>query len=83
MSTDPVREIGRVEDDHGRIIVAGVDYGKVTLRTLHTRTHGAVTLDGGRSEEFMQLFARACWEAGADSERYAPDGFAAPESGAT
>lgn len=83
MSTDPVREIGRVEDGHGRIIVVGVDYGKVTLRTLHTRTHGAVTLDAARSEEFMQLYVRACWEAGADSERYAPDEFVTPESGAT
>lgn len=67
MSTDPyVREIGRIEDDQGRIIVAGVDHGTVTLRTLHTRTSGAAELNGEKIEELTRLIASATWQAAAD-----------------
>jgi len=72
MSTDPyAREIGRIEDEQGRIIVVGTDHGTVTLRTLHTRTGGAVALGGLKSEEFGQLYISACWAAARDCERMA------------
>ena len=59
-----MREIGRLEDGQGREIVVGADRGRVTLRTLHTRTDGAVELTSDRAEEFAQMFVSACWEAG-------------------
>lgn len=66
MSTDPhIREIGHLEDSQGRILIVGVDYGTVTLRTLRTRTSGAVTLSGHQAEEFGQLYISACWQAAA------------------
>jgi hypothetical protein len=65
MTEDPhAREIGRVEDDRGRVVIVGVDHDTVTLRTLHTRTSGAVTLSSYRAEEFGQLLVSACWQAG-------------------
>jgi len=70
MSDDKfVREIGRIADDAGRVIVAGTDYGTVTLRTLHTRTSGAVELSPALAEEFGQLYVSACWAAARDGER--------------
>jgi hypothetical protein len=66
MAADPyIREIGRLEDDRGRIVIVGVDYGTVTLRTLHTRTGGAVALSGHQAESFGQLYISACWAAAA------------------
>jgi hypothetical protein len=68
VADDPhVREIGRVEDDQGRIVIVGVSQGRVTLRTLHTRTGGAVELAQDRAEEFSQAFVAACWEAAAEA----------------
>lgn len=67
---DPfVREIGRLADDAGRILIVGVSYGGVTLRTLHTRTSGAVELSPALAEEFAQLYLSACWAAARDGER--------------
>lgn len=66
MTADPyIREIGRIEDDQGRVVIVGVDYGTVTLRTLRTRTSGAVTLSGHQAESFGQLYISACWAAAA------------------
>ena len=59
-----VREIGRVEDGQGRIVIVGIDGDQVTLRTLRTRTSGAVTLAAYGAEEFAQLLVSACWQAG-------------------
>lgn len=65
MADDPyVREIGRIEDGQGRIVIVGVDYGTVTLRTLRTRTGGAVALSVLQAEELGQLYIAACWQAG-------------------
>lgn len=70
MPDDPyVREIDRMSDDAGRVIVVGVDHGAVTLRTLHTRTSGAVALSPVLAEEFAQLYVSACWQAARDGER--------------
>ena len=82
MSEDPfVREIGRLTDDVGRVLVVGVDYDAVTLRTLHTRTSGAVALGMGQQEELGQLLIAAAWQAGwqrmkidADTDRAAAQG---------
>ena len=46
-----------------------VSYGAVTLRTLHTRTSGAVELSPALAEEFGQLYVSACWAAARDGER--------------
>lgn len=65
MSEDPyVREIGRLEDGQGRIVIVGVSYDAVTLRTLHTRTHGAAELGMAQQEELGQLLIAAAWQAG-------------------
>ncbi len=65
MSDDPyVRETGRITDDAGRILIVGVDHDAVTLRTLRTRTSGAVALDMARQEELGQLLIAAAWQAG-------------------
>ena len=71
MSDPHVREIGRLEDDQGRAVIVGVDHGAVTLRTLHTRTGGAVELGCVQAEEFGRLYVAACWEAARDIERLA------------
>jgi imidazolonepropionase-like amidohydrolase len=57
------REIGRIEDDQRRIVIVGVDHGTVTLRTLRTRTSGAVTLGAMQTEELAQLIVSATWHA--------------------
>jgi len=63
---DPhVRVVGRLADEQGREVIVGVDYDTVTLRTLHTRTDGAVTLASHQAEEFAQMYVAACWEAAA------------------
>ena len=65
MTNDPlVREIGRLTDDVGRVLIVGVDYDSVTLRTLHTRTSGAVALGPRQQEELGQLLIAAVWQAG-------------------
>ena len=70
MPDDPyVREIDRIADDVGRVLIVAVDYGAVTLRTLHTRTGGAVALSPALAEEFGQLWIAACWAAARDGER--------------
>lgn len=67
---DPfVREIGRLADDVGRVVIVGTDYGAVTLRTLHARTSGAVALSPALAEELGQLYVSACWAAARDGER--------------
>ena len=72
MPDDPhVREIGRLEDDQGRIVIVGTDHGAVTLRTLRTRTGGAAELGCLQAEEFGQHYIAACWEAARDIERLA------------
>jgi len=70
MADDPnIREIGRIEDERGRILIIGVNYGAVTLQTLQNpqtlrpRTDGPVTLSPGKIEEFARLYAAATWEA--------------------
>ena len=84
MSADPyVREIGRVADDRGRVVIVGVDHDAVTLRTTGTRTDAAVTLAAiqaevtlaaYRAEEFGQLLVSACWQAGWHQGHAARDG---------
>ena len=65
MPDDPyVREIGRLTDDVGRVLIVGVDYDAVTFRTLHTRTGGAVALGMAQQEELGQLVIAAVWQAG-------------------
>jgi hypothetical protein len=64
MADDPfVREVGRLTDDAGRILIVGVSYDAVTLRTLHTRTRGAVELGASQTEELAQLLVAAAWQA--------------------
>jgi hypothetical protein len=64
MAEDPyVREIGRITDSEGRRVIVGVNYDTVTLRTLRTRTNGAVELDETRVEELAQLLVAATWQA--------------------
>ena len=61
---DPyAREIGRLADSQGREVVVGVNYDTVTLRTLRTRTSGAVELDSAKVEELAQLLVSATWQA--------------------
>jgi hypothetical protein len=64
MPDDPyVREIGRLTDDAGRVLIVGVGYDAVTLRTLRTRTSGAVELGPSQTEELAQLIVSAAWQA--------------------
>jgi hypothetical protein len=66
--SDPqVREIGRLEDSQGRILIVGVNYDTVTLRTLHTRTSGAVELGALQTEELGRLVVSAAWQAAAQT----------------
>ena len=67
MSDPHVREIGRIEDDQGRVVIVGVDHGAVTLRT----PLGTVELGCVKAERFGQLYIAACWEAARDIERLA------------
>lgn len=65
MADDPyVREVGRLEDGQGRILIVGVDYDTVTLGL---GGGGAVTLTFSEAEEFAQLYLSACWQAGRQS----------------
>lgn len=79
MSEPYIREVGRLADEEGREVIVGVDCGTVTLRTLHTRTSGAVELTGDLAEDFSQLFVSACWQA---AEARAWAGAAAAAGGA-
>jgi len=58
-----VREIGRVEDDRGHVIIVGVDHDTVTLEFPRADTSD-VALSSYRAEEFAQLLVSACWQAG-------------------
>ena len=63
MTETPARIVGTLADAEGRQVTVGVSGGKVTLRTLGTRTGGAVELDGVMCEEFAQDFLSAVWQA--------------------
>jgi len=64
MTDNPyAREIGRLADSQGREVIVGVNYDTVTLRTLRTRTGGAVELDSAKVEELAQLIVSATWQA--------------------
>lgn len=61
------REVGRIADAKGRVVVVGIDGGQVTLRTiipLPNNKRDAVELSSYRAEEFAQLYISACWQAG-------------------
>jgi hypothetical protein len=63
MSDDPyVREIGRLEDGQGRIVIVGVSYDAVTLQAVHPAGE-AVELGGSQTEELAQLVVSAAWQA--------------------
>ena len=68
-----VTEVGTVTDAQGRSVVVGASGGKVTLRTLRTRTQGAVELTGDLAEDFAQLLVAAVWQA-AQQEARTPGG---------
>jgi hypothetical protein len=61
------REVDTIVDAGGRSLVVGIKDGKVTLRTLGTRTAGAVELDDDLCEVFQQVFISACWQAARES----------------
>lgn len=63
MPEPATRIIGMLTDAEGRQVTVGVSGGKVTLRTIGTRTGGAVELDGIQAEDFAQLFLGASWQA--------------------
>jgi hypothetical protein len=69
-------EIGTVTDARGRSVTVGASGGKVTLRTLRTRTRGAVELDGDLAEDFAQVYIAAVWQA-AQQEARMPGGIEA------
>ena len=61
MTDDPfVREIGRLEDDQGRILIVGVSYDAVTLGL---GGGGVMELGGSQTEELAQLIVSAAWQA--------------------
>ena len=66
---DPyVRETGRLEDERGRVVIVGVCYDTVTLRTLLVRPGQppaacGVELDSAKVEELAQLLVAATWQA--------------------
>ena len=59
-----VREIGRITDDQGRVLIISADHAAVTVRTLHTRTNGAVKLGRADQEELALMLTAAVWQAG-------------------
>ncbi len=61
MSDPHVREVGRLEDGQGRILIVGVSYDAVTL---HLGGGGAVELGMAQQEELGQLLIAAVWQAG-------------------
>ena len=62
---DPlVREVGRLTDNAGRVLIIGADHGAVTMRTLRTRTSGAVTLGRADQEELALMLVAAVWKVG-------------------
>ena len=83
MTDDPmVREIGRITDDVGRVLIVGVDYDAVTLQVLHNGIGGAVALGMGQQEEFGQLLIAAVWQAGWQRRQIDADTDAAALAGA-
>ena len=74
MTDDPlVREIGRLTDNAGRVLIIGADHGAVTMRTLHTRTSGAVTLGRADQEELALMLVAAVWKAGGQQHQMDTD----------
>ena len=70
MAEDPhAREIGRVPDDSGHVVIIGVDHDAVTVRTLSA---AAVTLGPYRTEELGQALISAAWQAGWYQGQQAP-----------
>lgn len=63
MADPHIREIGRVEDDRGHVMIVGTGHGTVTLALLHADTND-VALTGPQSEELGQYLVAACWQAG-------------------
>jgi hypothetical protein len=57
MSDPNVRPVGDMQDHDGMTVTVGAGYGTVTIEP------GEIRLSAERTEEFMQLFVRACWEA--------------------
>ena len=84
MTGDPlVREIGRITDDQGRVLIIAADHATVTLRTLHTRTNGAVTLSRADQEELALMLTAAVSHAGWQRHQIDTDtGTLAAEAGA-
>jgi hypothetical protein len=61
VSTDPyIREIGRVEDSQGRILIVGVNFDAVTLGL---GGGGTVQLGSSQVEELAQMLVSATWQA--------------------
>lgn len=56
-----VREIGRLEDDQGRIVIVGVAHDAVTLQAVHPDGE-AVELGASQTEELAQLIVSAAWQ---------------------
>jgi hypothetical protein len=64
MSEGPhVREIGRVEDMDGDVLIVGIYDNTVTF-SVPGNAAPNWQLESAQAEEFGQLFVRACWEAG-------------------
>ena len=64
MSDPLVREVGRMVDADKSLTVIGVDHGKVTV-TAGGWAAGPARHTREQAEKFLQLYARACWEAAA------------------
>jgi len=64
MSDPYVREVGRIEDMDGTVLVVGIDRNTVTIG-LPGDAIPDWQLESSQAEEFARLFVRACWEAGA------------------
>lgn len=60
MSDPCIREIGRIEDGQGRIVIVGVSYDAVTLGL---GGGGAVELGSSQVELLAQLLVSATWQA--------------------
>jgi hypothetical protein len=63
MSGPCAREIGRVEDMDGRLIVVSADHDRVVLGG----PGASLVLTCAVAEEFAALFVAACWEAARNS----------------
>ena len=62
MADDPyIREIGRIEDGRGRVVIVGLNFDAVTLRI--PARDGGVELGSSQVEELAQLLVSATWQA--------------------